>query len=316
VRAARVAAMVWLVVAATAYADDIDEPRVLRAIEDDLQGVLDRLEEERRKPRPEQEADKVAAQMRQLDALRQRLARFQPVAPVLQTSKRQVENDLERITYLANDMWTALQAPELVAARRAKEARQKRQEDHAAIEKISAKLLQLEKERALEASRPLREQRRAVYERLRDEGAAALGEVDRRLASDDPDAQALRGPFAKYVVQVIEDLNRIEDHERALQRQREASTRQREANAREHARRTAIQAKGWSASVTEAVIQRQVALGMTPEQVREAWGPPQRINRTLTRAGEHQQWVYGSGQYLYFEDGRLSSIQTSETPRP
>jgi hypothetical protein len=42
------------------------------------------------------------------------------------------------------------------------------------------------------------------------------------------------------------------------------------------------------------------------------WGEPKTVNQTLTAHGKHEQWVYGSGQYLYLDDGVLTSIQTSE----
>lgn len=54
-----------------------------------------------------------------------------------------------------------------------------------------------------------------------------------------------------------------------------------------------------------------VQLGMTKKQVREqsSWGEPLRINSTITKNGESEQWVYGDGQYLYFTRGVLTAIQ-------
>lgn len=54
-----------------------------------------------------------------------------------------------------------------------------------------------------------------------------------------------------------------------------------------------------------------VRIGMTQEQVinETNWGKPQRINRTTTAAGTREQWVYGDRNYLYFTDGKLTSIQ-------
>lgn len=53
-----------------------------------------------------------------------------------------------------------------------------------------------------------------------------------------------------------------------------------------------------------------VRLGMTPADVEaSSWGKPQRINTTTNKWGERQQWVYGSGSYLYFENGVLTTIQ-------
>ena len=65
---------------------------------------------------------------------------------------------------------------------------------------------------------------------------------------------------------------------------------------------------GNTASVT-LILGRQVRLGMTREMCREAWGSPEDINRSSGSWGVHEQWVYGLGSYLYFENGILSSIQ-------
>lgn len=53
-----------------------------------------------------------------------------------------------------------------------------------------------------------------------------------------------------------------------------------------------------------------VRLGMTADEVKcSGWGKPESVNRTTTRHGVHEQWVYGGRNYLYFEDGVLTSIQ-------
>lgn len=52
-------------------------------------------------------------------------------------------------------------------------------------------------------------------------------------------------------------------------------------------------------------------IGMTAKQVREKtnWGKPVDINRTITKYGTNEQWVYEGNQYLYFENGKLTAIQ-------
>ncbi len=53
-----------------------------------------------------------------------------------------------------------------------------------------------------------------------------------------------------------------------------------------------------------------VRIGMTEDEVRQSsWGKPESVNRTTMASGTHEQWVYGGGSYLYFEDGVLTSIQ-------
>ncbi|MGQ0711399.1 MAG: hypothetical protein ACT4NV_16835 [Rhodoferax sp.] len=53
-----------------------------------------------------------------------------------------------------------------------------------------------------------------------------------------------------------------------------------------------------------------VEVGMTQQDVLDSsWGKPKRINRTTTARGTREQWVYGLRNYLYFEDGILTTIQ-------
>lgn len=52
-----------------------------------------------------------------------------------------------------------------------------------------------------------------------------------------------------------------------------------------------------------------VRIGMSEQDVLDSsWGKPTKVNRTTSKYGVHEQWVYGGG-YLYFEDGVLTSIQ-------
>jgi hypothetical protein len=43
--------------------------------------------------------------------------------------------------------------------------------------------------------------------------------------------------------------------------------------------------------------------------VKCGWGKPEKINKTTTSRGVREQWVYPSGNYLYFYDGVLTTIQ-------
>lgn len=53
-----------------------------------------------------------------------------------------------------------------------------------------------------------------------------------------------------------------------------------------------------------------VLIGMKHQDVLgSSWGKPLNINKTTTAHGTHEQWVYGGNNYLYFEDGILTSIQ-------
>lgn len=55
-----------------------------------------------------------------------------------------------------------------------------------------------------------------------------------------------------------------------------------------------------------------VRVGMTADEVlMSQWGRPERVNRTVTKYGVREQWVYPGFQYLYFENDKLTSIQHS-----
>jgi len=84
----------------------------------------------------------------------------------------------------------------------------------------------------------------------------------------------------------------LQEQEREAERAQKAVAKQRQA--------AAAQAKKPGARI-----------GMSPEQVTKetSWGKPNHINRTTTAYGVHEQWVYGGGNYLYFENGRLTAIQ-------
>lgn len=52
-----------------------------------------------------------------------------------------------------------------------------------------------------------------------------------------------------------------------------------------------------------------VRIGMSQQDALDsAWGKPERVNRTTTQYGVREQWVYDNS-YLYFENGKLISIQ-------
>lgn len=61
---------------------------------------------------------------------------------------------------------------------------------------------------------------------------------------------------------------------------------------------------------TAAKKKQGVSVGMSPQDALDSkWGRPDRVNRSTNRYGSSEQWVYGDGNYLYFENGVLTSIQ-------
>lgn len=59
----------------------------------------------------------------------------------------------------------------------------------------------------------------------------------------------------------------------------------------------------------EIIANYQVRVGMTEEMCQDSWGKPESINTTTNAYGNRQQWVYGDGNYLYFDNGKLTTIQ-------
>lgn len=59
-----------------------------------------------------------------------------------------------------------------------------------------------------------------------------------------------------------------------------------------------------------------IKLGMLSMHVLTSkWGAPQKVNKSIDAGGTHEQWVYGNNRYLYFDNDRLSAIQTSKVTR-
>lgn len=54
-----------------------------------------------------------------------------------------------------------------------------------------------------------------------------------------------------------------------------------------------------------------IRIGMTTSQVlhNSNWGYPDDINTTINDYGKFEQWIYGSSNYLYFTNGKLTSMQ-------
>lgn len=52
------------------------------------------------------------------------------------------------------------------------------------------------------------------------------------------------------------------------------------------------------------------SIGMTKEEVLNSnWGKPTDINKTTTKYGVHEQWIYNGFKYIYLDDGVVTSIQ-------
>jgi len=59
----------------------------------------------------------------------------------------------------------------------------------------------------------------------------------------------------------------------------------------------------------DLIVQGKVVRGMNKKMAEASWGKPKDINTTTGSYGTHEQWVYYGDNYLYFENGKLTSIQ-------
>ena len=77
----------------------------------------------------------------------------------------------------------------------------------------------------------------------------------------------------------------------------------------EEADRASAQRRAAHASeIQDAIEHGQLVLGMNGEQVRAAWGAPQKKNISFSPGLTREQWVYGNGRYAYIYNGVLASF--------
>ncbi len=62
--------------------------------------------------------------------------------------------------------------------------------------------------------------------------------------------------------------------------------------------------------IKEVEAIKEPTIGMTKTEVENStWGKPKDINKTTTKYGTREQWVYSGNRYIYFENGVVTSIQ-------
>lgn len=99
----------------------------------------------------------------------------------------------------------------------------------------------------------------------------------------------------------------------AVQNQLRAAAKAKAAKAAEEAQKRAKEHREYiiaryGENKGSLILQGKVVIGMAKEECIEALGTPNRINRTTTASTIYEQWIY-SNKYLYFENGKLVTIQ-------
>lgn len=75
------------------------------------------------------------------------------------------------------------------------------------------------------------------------------------------------------------------------------------------AMRSVMRSHSVSSDQLSAIEKGQVHVGMSKCGAIAGWGRPRDVNSTTNARGTREQWVYGGGNYLYFEGNLLTSIQ-------
>ncbi len=62
-------------------------------------------------------------------------------------------------------------------------------------------------------------------------------------------------------------------------------------------------------SFMKTAVEQKISMGMPEELVVLSWGKPQRVNTTVTKRRVHKQMVYGRRNYVYLDNGVVTSWQ-------
>jgi hypothetical protein len=57
-------------------------------------------------------------------------------------------------------------------------------------------------------------------------------------------------------------------------------------------RRELYKQRGWDDEIIEVILGGRVRLGMTADQVRESWGKPEEVWRSITRGFKKEHWKF------------------------
>jgi len=135
------------------------------------------------------------------------------------------------------------------------------------------------------------------YYRLKLKDGSILFIKERTLKKDfffrrSSDIERLDTFFKEDPVLIKKKIAKLEAAEKKRRKKREAQRK---------AQRKEIEARGG------------VLVGMTKAQVlSSSWGKPIEVNTTIMKGVVSEQWVYHGHNYLYFDNDRLTAIQTSK----
>lgn len=133
-------------------------------------------------------------------------------------------------------------------------------------------------------------------------GKAVLDAFRKSKQSFDEEAEIRRNDS------IADILNRKSKADAALAikkaNEEELAKKEREIN-----KRKPLYVKKYGAVIGEKIAKGLIWIGMTEQMLIDSWGQPEEVNSTVTRYGRRKQYVYGSGQYVYVENGKVDAWQ-------
>jgi hypothetical protein len=121
----------------------------------------------------------------------------------------------------------------------------------------------------------------------------------------DLESELLKGYF---MLETEFKLQELEKQRKEEERKKEEEERQKKAEQQRIIFEKESIAK-WGQKMGGYIADGKVLLGMNKEMCIAAWGNPINRNRTMVSGLTSEQWVYGWGTYLYFDNGKLTAIQ-------
>ena len=108
--------------------------------------------------------------------------------------------------------------------------------------------------------------------------------------------------------------NIVDNHKKYLEKtEKEMEVYRKEKKAEDEVKYNKL-IKKYSKSVTDKILNNEVWIGMTKDQLIESKGKPKDINTTQTKNSYSSQYVYESRlygtQYIYLENGKVTAIQS------
>lgn len=101
---------------------------------------------------------------------------------------------------------------------------------------------------------------------------------------------------------------RVADWQKMNQRkQQKQQAKKRQESANKQAEKSVLITK-YGSEYGELVANKQVALDMTKEMCRDAWGKPMNTYRTTTKYGQTEVWCYNYKTRVYFHNGKVIQI--------